>query len=359
MNFHDEVNHISDAPFDAYEGPPPYIFVCYSHKDASLVFSDLEKFHNLGVNIFYDEGLPSGLLWAASIEEKIKNSTLFVPFISQNTVESKPSLKEIDLASRSNIPILPIFLEEVSLKYGLDYLIGGEQAIFRYLMNDERYAHYYIREFKRHGFDIDGKDDSGLSDLPTYYEKESLLSESLSNLLECAKNRYFCEKTSYAHSTSPIEAKRSSGRLGWISRIFKGSGAEDKQTTHSIEQPSEVSNSCGNHVFISYSAKDQGMAMEICSYLEDKGVECWIAPRNIAAGGNYSDEIMNGLKKSQSVVVVSSKNAYDSSYVANEIDYAFSLGKPIISFRIDDYLPEGPMEFYLKGATWIDANPCR
>ncbi|MDO5859411.1 hypothetical protein, partial [Methanobrevibacter sp.] len=52
-------NPINDAPFPAYEGDEPYIFISYSHDDSDLVFPEIERFHNDGYNIWYDEGITS------------------------------------------------------------------------------------------------------------------------------------------------------------------------------------------------------------------------------------------------------------------------------------------------------------
>ena len=110
-------------------------------------------------------------------------------------------------------------------------------------------------------------------------------------------------------------------------------------------------------IFISYSSKDKQTADAICHVLEENKLKCWIAPRNIIAGMNYAEQIMTGIKKSKIVVLVFSKNSQESVFVNNEIDNAFSNNKPIISFKIDETLPENKMEFFLKNKHWLDAYP--
>ena len=101
-------------------------------------------------------------------------------------------------------------------------------------------------------------------------------------------------------------------------------------------------------VFISYSSRNTEFAEAVCEKLEDNGIECWIAPRNIKTGTNYAKEIMDGLDLAKMVVLVFSKDAQDSEYVNNEIDTAFSNNKPIVSFKVDDSFPKNKMEFFLK-----------
>ena len=110
-------------------------------------------------------------------------------------------------------------------------------------------------------------------------------------------------------------------------------------------------------VFISYSTKDKITADAICHILEENDIKCWIAPRNIASGQPYANEILNAIKSTKIVVLVFSSNSQESQFVQKEINLSFSNSKPIISFVIDESLPEGDLEFYLKTNHWLDAYP--
>jgi len=52
-----------DRPFPAYKGEEPYIFVCYAHEDSDVVYPELQRLHDGGVNIWYDEGIAPGHEW--------------------------------------------------------------------------------------------------------------------------------------------------------------------------------------------------------------------------------------------------------------------------------------------------------
>lgn len=110
-------------------------------------------------------------------------------------------------------------------------------------------------------------------------------------------------------------------------------------------------------IFISYSTKNKQTADAICHVLEQNNLKCWIAPRNIQSGKDYAAEIMDGLRAAKIVVLVFSKDSQASEYVNNEIDTAFSENKPIISFKIDETMPENKMEFFLKNKHWLEAYP--
>ena len=110
-------------------------------------------------------------------------------------------------------------------------------------------------------------------------------------------------------------------------------------------------------VFISYSTKDKITADAICHILEENKIKCWIAPRNITSGKPYAEEIIDAITTTKIVVLVFSSNSQASQFVNNEINIAFSKNKPILSFKIDESMPEGELEYYLKVNHWLEAYP--
>ena len=110
-------------------------------------------------------------------------------------------------------------------------------------------------------------------------------------------------------------------------------------------------------VFISYSTRNSDVANKICHILEQNNLKCWIAPRNIASGKIYIDEIADAIKSTKIVVLVYSSYSQASKYVNNEINMSFSNNKPILSFNIDNSMPSEDMEYYLKVTQWLTAYP--
>ena len=65
-----------------------------------------------------------------------------------------------------------------------------------------------------------------------------------------------------------------------------------------------------NHdVFISYSSNDKVAANAICHNLEQNGIRCWIAPRDIPPDEEYGDLIDEAIKQSFVVVVIFSEKS--------------------------------------------------
>lgn len=113
-----------------------------------------------------------------------------------------------------------------------------------------------------------------------------------------------------------------------------------------------------NHdVFISYSSKDGTAAQAICHCLEQNGIRCWIAPRDIIPGAEYGDLIDEAIKQCIAVVVLFSEKAAASPWVNGEMNIAFEEQKTIIPFRLDQTPLKGQSRVMLNQIHWIDAFP--
>lgn len=110
-------------------------------------------------------------------------------------------------------------------------------------------------------------------------------------------------------------------------------------------------------LFISYATDNKGIADYIVEKIEKRGYKCFIAPRDIRTGAEYAGEIISAISNSTAVLLVFSSVSDKSHYVLREINSAVSRNKPIIPYRIEDFLPSEAMEFYLGPTHWLDAFP--
>ena len=131
-----------NLPFKAYNGDGEYIFISYKHKDSDLVYPVIEKLHDNGFNIWYDAGLPQGKNYDIQIANHIKNSSLFINFITKTAMdcandEEDYMIKEFSIARNFKKPIFPIYLEDVQLDgFYLVHMLG-KQSIFRHNYHDD------------------------------------------------------------------------------------------------------------------------------------------------------------------------------------------------------------------------------
>ncbi|HRK29478.1 MAG TPA: toll/interleukin-1 receptor domain-containing protein, partial [Tepidisphaeraceae bacterium] len=100
-------------------------------------------------------------------------------------------------------------------------------------------------------------------------------------------------------------------------------------------------------VFISYSTHDKPIADAVCAGLEQKGIRCWIAPRDILAGVEWGQAIVEAISSAKVMVLLLSDHANQSSQIPKEVDRAVNKGVAIIPLRIQDVQPKGALEYYL------------
>jgi type II secretory pathway pseudopilin PulG len=111
----------------------------------------------------------------------------------------------------------------------------------------------------------------------------------------------------------------------------------------------------GHDVFISYSNKDKTVADAVCAMLEQSKVRCWIAPRDIDAGSEWGESIIEGINNSRVMVLVFSKSANESPQIRREVERAVNKGIIIVPFRIEDVIPTKSLEYFIGAVHWLDA----
>lgn len=108
-------------------------------------------------------------------------------------------------------------------------------------------------------------------------------------------------------------------------------------------------------VFISYSAKDKATADAACAALEQAGVRCWIAPRDVIPGRSWAGSIVEAISASRVMVLIFSSHSNSSQQVLREVERAVHKGVLIVPFRIEDVPPSADMEYYISTPHWLDA----
>jgi hypothetical protein len=92
----------------------------------------------------------------------------------------------------------------------------------------------------------------------------------------------------------------------------------------------------------------------MCARLEQAGIRCWIAPRDVRPGKNSGHEIIRGLNDARVVIVVLSANANRSRKVIKEVERAFYKRIFIIPVRTEEVEPSEALECFLSSEQWLD-----
>jgi len=108
-------------------------------------------------------------------------------------------------------------------------------------------------------------------------------------------------------------------------------------------------------VFISYASQDQAVADAVCRALEQAGIACWIAPRDVVPGESYSGAIVRAIDAATVAVLVLSGSAAASPHVLREVERATARRHPVVSFRIDFASMTPDLEYFLNTSQWLDA----
>ncbi|MDO4804479.1 MAG: toll/interleukin-1 receptor domain-containing protein [Lachnospiraceae bacterium] len=128
----------------AYNGPEPFIFVSYAHKDSAEVYGTIEKLSSLGYRIWYDEGIKPGVEWPENIAEHLDKCSLFMMFISPNSMASANCRREINFALSRSKKFLCIILTKTEIPLGMELQLASQQSIFRYKYSSEEAYIYKI-----------------------------------------------------------------------------------------------------------------------------------------------------------------------------------------------------------------------
>jgi formylglycine-generating enzyme required for sulfatase activity len=107
-------------------------------------------------------------------------------------------------------------------------------------------------------------------------------------------------------------------------------------------------------VFITHSSRDYKQSKAIVDALEKRGIACWISERDIAAGDNYGDAIVDAIEAANAVVLVFSANANNSEEIKKEIALASQRKIVVIPIRLEDATPSKAFRYELVTRNWID-----
>lgn len=108
-------------------------------------------------------------------------------------------------------------------------------------------------------------------------------------------------------------------------------------------------------IFVSYASPDRDVAFRIVGFLEQNGISCWVAPRDVGPGADYGQSIIDAIEQSRALVLILSDQSNDSQFVKKEVERAVSKTKPVLPVRIREVTPSGSLEFFISTAQWVDA----
>jgi formylglycine-generating enzyme required for sulfatase activity len=110
-------------------------------------------------------------------------------------------------------------------------------------------------------------------------------------------------------------------------------------------------------VFITHSSLDYKKARAVVDALEKQGIKCWISERDIRAGDNYGDAIVDAIESALVMVLVFSANANNSEEIKKEIALASQRKITVVPVRLEEVAPSKAFRYELITRNWIDLFP--
>ena len=128
-----------------YIGPEPFVFVSYSHQDASMVYPEIDNLFQMGCRVWYDQGIKPSSDWNEELANAIQRCRLFLAFLSPHAVASEHVRNEINYAASHAKPILAIHLAPHETPASLALQLGRFQAVIRYNLTAGAYRERLIQ----------------------------------------------------------------------------------------------------------------------------------------------------------------------------------------------------------------------
>lgn len=93
--------------------------------------------------------------------------------------------------------------------------------------------------------------------------------------------------------------------------------------------------------FISHSSSDQKFVEKLYTDLQQRGVRCWYAPKNLPIGAKTRQALDDAIRSNERLVVVLSRESIGSAWVEKEVETAFEEERlrnctVLLPVRIDD-----------------------
>jgi hypothetical protein len=114
-----------------------------------------------------------------------------------------------------------------------------------------------------------------------------------------------------------------------------------------------------SHIFICFSSKDEAVAREVVDFLEASGLKCWISLRDVPAGQNYQESIVQALETARGIVFLFSDQSAKSGEIKKELSIGGSVNIPVFPLRLAPIAPTGALRYELATRQWIDIFPHR
>ncbi|GAA4838915.1 toll/interleukin-1 receptor domain-containing protein [Algivirga pacifica] len=299
-------------------------FISYSRKVSSKMQEVRAFLHRHLVTTWIDqEDIPKGESYNDEVQKGIEQADTFVFLISPETIASEACQKELRYAFLLQKKVIPVMVKNTP----------DEE-----LPKPIRDLQYIDWKMQKESLPIE------------LLEDKDYLNQHKHILIQALK----WEKLNHNNAIL-LRGHALDRALDWLE------GAKDRKKNKPtkiqrdfILESDQKRNELDYEVFISYSRKDSRFVRQLNNDLEERGKTTWFDQENIPTGAkDFWEEIKKGIAASMNYLFVISPDSINSEYCVQEVEYAASLGKRIITINYEDAdIEQFPKQ--LKSINWID-----
>src|SRR5262249_3283292 len=107
-------------------------------------------------------------------------------------------------------------------------------------------------------------------------------------------------------------------------------------------------------VFISYAHADGAQVEPVVKVVQANGRDVWIDKAGIQAGEGWAGEIVRAIKGAKGVLVMCSKQAFESDHVKREVYLADRYKKPMAPVFLEAAQPPEDFEYFFASVQWLE-----
>jgi len=310
------------------------IFICYDAQDKDIRNNVVQSLSRYAKTTWrHDRDIQKGADYDRAIEQGIENADHFFFFISPDSVASEYCQRELAHALQYNKRIVPLLVAPTP-KSKIPEVLRSLQHI----------------DFTENTGQADYDNDIGeilniLRQEQSYYKQHKILLVYALKWQNQNRNPSILLR-GYNLQHFEIWLKTAKQRIQYSPLPLQ---------VEFIQESRQQSAHLTLDVFISYSRADSDFARQLNDAFQLQGKTTWFDQESIAAGVDFQKEIYKGIEKANNFLFIISPSSINSPYCANDLEYAQSLNKRIVTILHRAVSPN-ELHLVLAGIHWIDFN---
>ncbi len=310
------------------------VFLAHAEEDSAAVHRVRCRLMREGFTVWTSKtDIQTGSAFQTAIHRGIEEADNMVYLLSPDALRSPYCQNELDYGLSLNKRIIPLLIRETNpsdippVLRGLQYIDLSDNGTAKDDQQDENQLIRILRQ-----------------DADYYAEHKILLTKALKWERQNRNPSILLRGYNLRHSESWLKVAQQHPQHAPLP-------LQSEFITESLRQPPGGS----LDVFVSYSRTDSDFARRLNDALQAQGKRTWFDQESIASGTDFQQEINRGIETSDHFLFILSPSAIQSPYCADEVNYARTLNKRIVTVL---HRPIATAELHpaLAAVQWIDFN---